>query len=161
MKSILLIFFGFVLGVAAAGYAVYKIFPAQMIVTKESRFGMDKTVDMIDSSSTENGWAVLRVWDLGERMVKAGYEEAPLVKVLEFCHAENTYNVLKNEEDMFISAIMPCRMAVYEYGNGKAYVSRMNIGLMSKLFSPNVKSVMAGVAEDDKRILKDIIIETE
>ena len=157
MKNILLILFGFLLGAAATGYAVYKIMPSQMIVTKESRFGMGETVDMIDSSSTENGWAVAKIWDLTERMENAGYEDAPEVKVLELCHAGNTYNVLKNEEDMFISAIMPCRMAVYEYGNGKTYVSRMNIGLMSKLFSPNVKSVMSGVAEDDKKILSGIV----
>ena len=79
------------------------------------------------------------------------------VKVLELCHAENSYNVLKNEEDMFISAIMPCRMAVYEYDNGKTFISRMNIGLVSRFFSPNVRSVMKGVADDDEKILDGII----
>lgn len=157
MKNILLILFGFLLGVAAAGYAVYKLMPSQMIVTKESMFGMDETVDMIDEQANDNGWAVAKIWDMTERMEDAGFDDAPEVKILELCHAENSYNVLKNEEDMFIAAIMPCRMAVYEYGNGRTYVSRMNIGLMSKMFSPNVKRVMAGVAEDDKKILTGIV----
>jgi uncharacterized protein (DUF302 family) len=157
MKNVLLILTGFIFGIAVTLVLLLKMFPSQMILTKESRFGMDETVDLIDSSSAENGWAVAKVWDLGDRMIKAGYEDAPMVKVVEICHAENTYNVLKNEDDMFISVLMPCRMAVYEYSDGRTFVSRMNIGLMSKLFSPNVKSVMSGVAEDDEKILNGII----
>jgi len=157
MKSIILILVGFLLGAAAAGFAVYKFMPSQMIVTKESMFGMYETVEMIDKQADENGWAVAKIWDMTERMEKAGFEDSPAVKVLELCHAENSYNVLKNEEDMFISAIMPCRMAVYEYSNGRTFISRMNIGLVSRFFSPNVRRVMKGVADDDEKILDGII----
>jgi len=157
MKSIILLLAGFLLGAAAAGFAVYKFMPSQMIVTKESMFGMDETVEMIDKQADENGWAVAKIWDMTERMEKAGFDDAPSVKVLELCHAENSYNVLKNEEDMFLAAIMPCRMAVYEYSNGRTFISRMNIGLISKMFSPNVKNVMAGVADDDNKILSGIV----
>lgn len=157
MKSIALLLTGFILGIFVTLLLAMNIFPSMMITTKESMYGFEETVRMVDETSTENGWAVLKVIDLGKRMEKAGYEDAPRVKVIELCHAENTYEVLKNEDDMFISAIMPCRMAVYEKGNGKIYVSRMNIGLMSKFFSPNVKKVMGGVALDDENILKDIV----
>ena len=157
MKTIILILTGFILGILVTLLLAMNIFPSMMITTKESLYGFDETVSMVDEASTENGWAVLKVIDLGKRMEKAGYEDAPRVKVIELCHAENTYEVLKNEDDMFVSAIMPCRMAVYEKGNGKIYVSRMNIGLMSKFFSPNVKKVMGGVAEDDENILRDIV----
>ncbi len=157
MKSILLILLGFLLGAAAAGFAVYKFMPSQMIITKESMFGMDETVEMIDKQADENGWAVAKIWDMTERMEKAGFDDSPEVRVLELCHAENSYDVLKNEEDMFLAAIMPCRMAVYEYSNGRTFISRMNIGLISKMFSPNVKKVMAGVADDDNKILSGIV----
>lgn len=157
MKTIILLFTGFILGIIATILVFINIFPSMMISTKESMYGFTETVDMIDSSSAANGWAVLKIIDLGRRMNNAGYEDAPRVKVIELCHAENTYNVLKNEDDMFISAIMPCRMSVQEKRNGKVFISRMNIGLMSKFFSPNVKEVMSGVAEDDENILKDVV----
>ncbi|MFA7122824.1 MAG: DUF302 domain-containing protein [Candidatus Delongbacteria bacterium] len=157
MKTIILLLTGFILGIFVTLLLFMNIFPSLMITTKESMYGFEETVRMVDEASAENGWAVLKVIDLGKRMERAGYEDAPRVKVVELCHAENTYEVLKNEDDMFVSAIMPCRMAVYEKGNGKIYVSRMNIGLMSKFFSPNVKKVMGGVAEDDASILKDIV----
>jgi uncharacterized protein (DUF302 family) len=157
VKKLMYIFTGFVLGALFTLIAAYKLFPSMMFEVKESRFGYNETIDLIERSSEENGWAVAKIWDLTDRMVRAGYEDAAHVKVLELCHAENSYNVLKNEEDMFISVLMPCRMAVYEQNDGKVFVSRMNIGLMSKLFSPNVKEVMSGVAIDDENILKDII----
>lgn len=157
MKTIILLLTGFILGIIVTLLLAMNLFPSMMITTKESMYGFEETVRMVDEASTENGWAVLKVIDLGKRMERAGYEDAPRVKVVELCHAENTYEVLKNEDDMFVSAIMPCRMAVYEKGNGKIYVSRMNIGLMSKFFSPNVKKVMGGVALDDENILKDIV----
>jgi len=157
MKSIILLITGFILGILITLLLAMNIFPSMMITTKESMYGFEETVRMVDEASAENGWAVLKVIDLGKRMERAGYEDAPRVKVVELCHAENTYNVLKNEDDMFISAIMPCRIAVQEKSNGKVFISRMNIGLMSKFFSPNVKKVMGGVAEDDENILRDIV----
>ncbi len=157
MKIIISVLAGFIAGAASVLLVAVNMFPSMMITTKESRFGFEETVNMIDESSTDNGWAVLKEWDIGKRMINAGYEDAPRVKVIELCHAENTYNVLKNEDDMFVSAIMPCRMAVYERGDGKVFISRMNIGLISRLFSPNVKKVMSGVAEDDFKITKEIV----
>ncbi|HXK50870.1 MAG TPA: DUF302 domain-containing protein [Clostridiales bacterium] len=157
MKPIILLLTGFILGIIVTLLVFINIFPSMMISTKESMYGFTETVDMIDSSSTANRWAVLKIIDLGRRMNNAGYEDAPRVKVIELCHAENTYNVLKNEDDMFISAIMPCRMAVQEKSNGKVFISRMNIDLMSRFFSPNVKKVMSGVALDDENILRDIV----
>lgn len=157
MKTITLLLTGFILGIIVTLLLAMNVFPSMMIQTRASKYGFERTLDMIDSSSTENGWAVLKEIDLGKRMEKAGYDDAPRVKVVELCHAENTYEVLKNEDDMFVSAIMPCRMAVYEKGNGKIYISRMNIGLMSRFFSPNVKKIMGGVAEDDENILRDIV----
>ncbi|MFO7809945.1 MAG: DUF302 domain-containing protein [Candidatus Delongbacteria bacterium] len=157
MKNFLLVATGMAAGSILTVVVLINVFPSMMIETKESRYSLDKTVEMIDMNSIEQGWAVVKVWDLGRRIAGAGYDDAPRVKVMELCHAENTYNVLKNEDDMFVSAIMPCRMAVFEKENGKTFVSRMNIGLMSRFFSDNVRNVMKGVAEDDQRMLENII----
>ena len=92
-----------------------------------------------------------------KRMNKAGFEDAPRVKVMELCHATHTHDILSKEDDMFISAIMPCRMAVYEKSNGDVFISKMNIGLMSKFFGENVEKVMEQVAVEDENILANII----
>ena len=112
---------------------------------------------MIEEKAVENGWAVAKIYNMEKRMKKAGFEDAARVKVIELCHATHTNDILSQEDDMFIAAIMPCRIAVYEKRNGDVFISKMNIGLMSKFFSENVKEVMGQVAEEDENILKDII----
>ncbi len=156
MKTLLLIAAGFIAGTAFTLVTAWKIFPSLMFEIKESKYDYRETVDLIEKSSEDHGWAVAKIWDLGDRIGRAGYDDAPHAKVLELCHAENLYEVLKNEEDMYLSVLMPCRIAVYELNNGKVFISRMNIGLMSKFFSPNVKKIMGGVAEDDEKILKAV-----
>ena len=67
MKSIILIFVGFVIGIGVALLLFIKIFPSQMMLTRESMFGMDETVEMIDKQADENGWAVAKIWDMQSR----------------------------------------------------------------------------------------------
>ena len=73
------------------------------------------------------------------------------------CQADYTHRILASENDRFISSIMPYRIAVYENADGKVYLSRMNMGLMSKFFGNNVKEVMGEAVKDNKNILGEII----
>lgn len=157
MKNFVLILTGFIIGVVFVIVMMFMFFPSMMIETSESRLGYQETITAIDESTTENGWAVLRVWDMKRRMDGAGYDGSPRVDIIELCQADYTYRILNEENDRFISSIMPYRIAVYENSDGKVYVSRMNLGLMSKFFSSNVKEVMGEAVMDNKKILKDII----
>ncbi|MBN2789906.1 MAG: DUF302 domain-containing protein [Candidatus Delongbacteria bacterium] len=157
MKNILFIIIGVLFGVILTFIVVMRSFPGMMIETFKSKLDYSETVRMIEKSAADNGWAVAKIYDMEKRMQKAGFEDAARVKVMELCHAQHTNDILSKEDDMFISAIMPCRMAVYEKKNGDVFISKMNIGLMSKLFSDNVKEVMGQVAEEDENILSDII----
>ena len=76
---------------------------------------------------------------------------------MSLCQADHAYNILKNDIDKKVTAIMPCRIGVYEDKDGKVFVSGMNMGLMSKMFGGNIAKVMSGVAEEEHRILKDVI----
>ncbi|MBU4485959.1 MAG: DUF302 domain-containing protein [Candidatus Delongbacteria bacterium] len=161
MKIFIYILIGVILGVAFTVITVIKIFPSQMIISQESLFGYKETVKMIEEKTEESGWAIMKEWDLTKRMINAGYDDAPTVKVLELCQVRYTYDILCNKDDRFISAIMPYRIAVYELENGKVMISRMNIDLMSRLFSRNIRNVMSKAVEDDHNILKDIITKSK
>ncbi len=56
---------------------------------------------------------------------------------------------------------MPCRISIYETYAGEVYISRMNIGLMSKLFGGKIEEVMAKVAAEEASIVERIIIKRE
>ena len=157
MKNILYIIIGFLAGIILTIVILKQNFPGMMLQTFKSKLDYNETVRMIEKGAVDNGWAVAKIYNMEKRMKKAGFEDAARVKVVELCHAVHTNDILSQEDDMFIAAIMPCRIAVYEKRNGDVFISKMNIGLMSKFFSENVKEVMGQVAEEDERILKAVI----
>jgi uncharacterized protein (DUF302 family) len=81
------------------------------------------------------------------------------MKILSLCKPVYAYDILKNDNDKRVSAIMPCRIGVYQSENGKVFIAGMNMGLMSKMFGGNIAKVMSGVAEDEHNILKSVIKE--
>jgi uncharacterized protein (DUF302 family) len=157
MKKLLYIIIGLVLGIILTFVMIMKSFPGMMIQTFKSNLDYSETVRMIEKKAVENGWAVAKIYNMEKRMKKAGFEDAARVKIIELCHVQHSNDILSVEDDMYIAAIMPCRVAVYEKKNGDVFISKMNIGLMSKFFGDNVEEVMGQVAEEDENILKDII----
>jgi hypothetical protein len=52
---------------------------------------------------------------------------------------------------------MPCTIAVYESDDGKIYISKMNTGLMGKVFGGTIARVMGGcVSRDEAKILAKV-----
>ena len=156
-KNIIFAICGIIVGIILTVVILKQSFPGMMIQTFKSNLDYRGTVTMIEEKAVENGWAVAKIYNMEKRMKKAGFEDAARVKIIELCHAKHSNDILSQEDDMFIAAIMPCRIAVYEKKNGDVFISKMNIGLMSKFFGENVEKVMGQVAEEDERILLDVI----
>ena len=156
-KNIIFAIGGIIVGVILTIIILKQCFPDMMIQTFKSKLDYPETVRMIETQAVKNGWAVAKIYNMEKRMRKAGFEDAARVKVIELCHAVHTNDILSHEDDMYIAAIMPCRIAVYEKKNGDVFISKMNIGLMSKFFGDNVEDVMGQVAEEDEEILRSVI----
>jgi uncharacterized protein (DUF302 family) len=56
-----------------------------------------------------------------------------------------------------IAAIMPCSWAVYELEDHSAWLAKMNISMMSKMFSGAVAKGMGEVAAADERFMPEIL----
>jgi hypothetical protein len=53
---------------------------------------------------------------------------------------------------------MPCKFSIWEGGDGKVYLTKMNTGLMGKLFGGNVAKVMgSSVTADEEAILEGLL----
>ena len=148
--------FGFVVGALATGFAIWKLMPGMMLVTHESRLPFDETVETFIQHAQEMGWQVPKVYELQNSLAKAGHQIPPL-KVVSLCQPHYAFKVLEKDENKRISAIMPCRIGIYEKSNGKTYISEMNIALMSKMFGPAVASAMASVSAEEEAMLKGIV----
>jgi uncharacterized protein (DUF302 family) len=149
-------FAGLIVGAALAVIVVWAVMPSMMIITKESNLTFDQTVEELQGAITANGWVVSSVSDMNKSLANHGVEFGPRVKLIKLCNPEHARSVLTT--DRYISTMMPCTFSVWEGDDGKVYLSKMNIGLMAKMFGGNIAKVMGGrVARDEEAILSGIL----
>ena len=147
---------GILIGAILCTIVIFALVPSMMIVTNESRLGFDETVVELEKATEQNGWIISTVMDMNKSMAKRNVEFGPRVKLIKLCHPEYAKSVLTT--DRYISVMMPCTFAVWQGDDQKVYISKMNMGLMARLFGGNIAHVMGGkVAEDEKKILTDIL----
>ena len=146
---------GLIAGIVIVILLIVIILPKQMFVVHESKLGFDATVEAIASSAKENKWSMPYSYDLQATMKKHGFDVNP-VKVFSLCKPEHAYEILSSNEERLASAMMPCRIAVYEK-EGKTYVSMLNSGLFSKLMGNKIRTVMGAAASENALILEPVI----
>jgi uncharacterized protein (DUF302 family) len=146
---------GLIVGVVFTLLAIVVIVPKQMFVVHESKLSFDETVETIVKSAAENKWSMPHQYDLQATMKKHGFDVKP-VKVFSLCKPEHAYQILNSKDERLASALMPCRIAVYEK-DGKTFVSMLNSGLFSKFMGAKIKKVMGAASEENKLILAPVI----
>jgi len=147
---------GFAAGLAAMAVVAVVGMRSLMIVRHESRLGFDETVAELEKQVKAGGWAVAGVRDMNESMAKHGVTFGPRVKLIEICKADYASRVLADSRHM--ATLMPCALAVYEDDGGKVHVSKMNTGLMGKVFGGTVAEVMGGpVSRDEAQMLRSVV----
>lgn len=147
---------GFLVGVLLTGVLVWKLMPRMMIETHCSRHAFDETVAGLQESLAKAGWTSPGMLDLKASIEKHGESCPSRVKVVQLCNPRYASQVLKT--DRYVSCLMPCSIAVWEADDGQVHVSKMNTGLMGKLFGGNIARVMGqSVARDEHRILADVV----
>jgi uncharacterized protein (DUF302 family) len=108
--------------------------------------------EALEREAKTRGWSVPKVHDLKQTLAKHGYS-VPDAQVLELCRPELANEILKRGAERVVSALMPCRIAVYRKPDGRTYVSRLNSGLMSKLLGGVVHQVMSDAAKQSEQLI--------
>ena len=136
--------------------AVWTFMPGMMLNVGESELPFDETVAAIQKAVERQGWVLSATNDMRKSLVKHGRAFDRQVKVIQLCHPDYAKRVLTDNREL--AALMPCSIAVYEGDDGKVYISKMNTGLMGKMFGGTVAEVMGGaVARDEKAILAGVL----
>ena len=157
MKTANALLLGVVTGVVLTGVVTWVMMPKLMVTTHESRLGFEETVAALQTAATGRQWLVPKIYDMQASFHEAGYTDMGKISILSLCQPEYAYNILKNDSDKFVTAVMPCRKGVYETKDGKVMISGMNMGLMSKMFGGNIATVMGGVADEEAEMLVQVI----
>jgi len=147
---------GVLAGAVVTALAAFLYLSGQMIVVRQSRLGFDETVEAIQKAIPERGWSSPGTMDMNAAMAKHDVQFEPRVKIVSMCQPRYAKNVLTT--DRRVACLMPCSIAVWDGDDGNIYVSRVNSGLLGKMFGGNIAKVIGGaVAGDEERILGNII----
>ncbi len=147
---------GFVAGILLTGIIGISAAPSMMMNENESNYSFDETVEMIQAEAIEAGWKVPAVHNIRNSVSSGGYDVAP-VTVIELCKVDLAGQILSEDESRIVSSMMPCIVAVYEDEEGNVIVSRMNTGLVSRLFGGNVETIMADATSETEEIVGSVI----
>lgn len=156
MKGITMLIVGLILGIVLTLIVLAVALPRLMFLVDESKFDFDATALAIEKQTAEKGWSMPHQYDLQATLKKHGFEVKP-VKVFSVCKPDIAYKILGANEERMASALMPCRLAVFQRNDGKTYVSRLNAGLFASFMGSNIKAAMKTASAENEDILKTIL----
>jgi len=151
-------FLGFVLGIIIAAAIFIFIMVKYMIVY----YRIPGTFEEVNNKVKETipkfkGWSFpIPSWQFYKSQISKGftYDNIKNMEIHFVCKPAHA-NVMLRKRPEF-GGIMPCAWAVYEKTDGKVYIAKMNIGLMSMIFPGIVKKIMKDVAGTEAKMLKEI-----
>ena len=155
-KTVLSGVIGFILGMVTLSVVGFFAAPGLMMNEDLSPLGYEETVQAIVDSAAEEGWSVPKMYELDKSVAGDGFDVLP-VTVIELCHPKHAGRVLEDDDARIVTSLMPCRISVYETSNGDVTISRMNSGLVSKVFGGLVSEVMAQAAAENEIILSAVL----
>jgi len=152
-KQLVILIIGLVVGASLTGVIAWSAMPGMMLHESTSSLSFDDTVAGIEQAAVAIGWQVPKVYDLQASLTKSGYDDIKRLKVLSLCKPEYAHEILVEEPNRKVAAMMPCRIGVYETDDGQVVITQMNTGTMSSLFGGTIERVMGQVAAEEETIL--------
>lgn len=147
---------GLILGVTLTVALIFVVVPGKIFIVKESKYGMEQTVSELEKTAGEMKWGVQHKYDLQATLKGKGFDVEP-VSVISLCKPDLANIILSSHDERFVSAMMPCRVAVFE-NNGKTYVSMINAKLLSGLLGKTSKSVMKEASNGSEKIVAAVAL---
>ncbi|MBU1658360.1 DUF302 domain-containing protein [bacterium] len=150
---------GIILGVVfgALFVALALKFAAPSILFKEVRvaYSFEKTVEILSKRiNAQEGWHVTDVIDQQAEILKHVAEDAGKVKIIKFCNAKYSSQMLRSDNSKFMSVKMPLSISVYEKSDGRVFIGLSNGYVMARLFSGTEEGlIMEKVIKDMESIL--------
>ena len=149
---------GVVVGIFVMVGIMFFTMPSMMLLEDQSKYDFDTTVEKLEEAIEDNGWKVVIIHDMQETLAEFGHDVLD-VKIFEICSSRHSARILVLDDERIVSALMPCRVAIYKKSNGNTYISRMNSSLMAIPMGGVIADVMGLAAAETEAILEVIIKE--
>ncbi len=127
----------------------------QYVIENQSKYGFDKTVDLLVAEAERREWKVPAIHDLQQSLAKSGKTVKP-VKVIEICKPAYSGQMLELNDERIMSVMMPCRISVYVKDDGKTYIALLDGGEMATGQQGKIARVMKEASDETFEIIKSV-----
>lgn len=161
MKLVLAILVGLIAGGLIAGFLMVRTMKTRMLATVESPVSFEETCAILEQAVADmkdKGWGFpMEKLNMYEKLAAKNQAPDNVTRMVSYfmCNPAMAGKVL--EADPSLSAIMPCSWSIYETADGRVRISKMNVGLMSRIFGGTIQETMQNVEETEKEILNRIL----
>jgi len=121
----------------------------RIVKVVKSRYPYGETVERVKARIGELGWSVVGEHDMEEKVGVRVY-------IIELCSGEFAKRALEKPENRWVSAFMPCRIAVAENPDG-VYVYGMNMGAFAEVAPGELGKLFEKVSEVDDAVLSSVL----
>ena len=112
----------------------------------------ETTVQTIKDNANTSGWVVLDTKLMHKNLKNAGYDILP-VAIIELCNPQFAGALLSQSETRMFSAMMPCRVSVYELEGGKVQIAMLNSHLAGDMYDGfDLKALLKATLEMEQMI---------
>lgn len=129
---------------------------AAMMTEMKSRLGFKETVAALEKAAKKRGWQVGPAIDMQQAMIKAGQKDAKPFTVMPMCKQDLAESLLKTQVEQKAMPFVPCRMSVFEGGDGKVYIAKPNTEFLAQKAAPVFAPLLKKFVEEEKAVLANI-----
>lgn len=150
---------GVIAGAALTMGLMVSVLRSQMVVARTSAKSFEDTCAAIERVvPAAQGWGFpIPTWNAFENFANKDLVPKDFMKLQVYfvCNASLGSRMLSQSPSLI--GMMPCRWAVYEMADGSVMLSKMNVGLMSRMFSGVVGATMSEVSRADDKFLAEVL----
>ncbi len=155
MTNALWFMLGVLCALLAMGIAVWLTMPKLMLIRRRSDRSYAQTIQALTEYIPKlPDWRLKLMNDYRETTSPFGTLEPTCS--MNVCNPRLAYDILSEEANRGVTAIMPVAIGVYEDKKGRVFTSQLNVGLLGMMFGGTIARVMKSAARDLHTILSSV-----
>jgi len=153
--NVLQVLIWIIVGMFLMGLIVWFTMPLLMLVKHKSKLSYAETVTTLSENlNKKQDWKILTVNDY--KKSTEAFVTLEQTASVNICNPRYASRILANDKDRGVTAFMPLGIGIYEDKKGQVFVSKLNIGLLGKMFGGTISEVMGVAAKDLGEVINTV-----
>lgn len=140
---------------ALGSLAVAQGQPQPILVTQSNK-SFAATVESFKAEVKAAGWSILNYHNMAGILSEKGFTLHPVL-IFDVCSGRYSARILAKDEYRMISALMPCRVSIYQTSDSKVFIARMNVQAFAPMMPKEVAEIMQASSREIEAIIAKVV----